>query len=67
MKCFICGEEFDEEKIEGVRFAFPPYIDRPQLIKAVKSTGIRGHLYRPCQRCLLPFLEGIKFGRYSCE
>lgn len=67
MKCFICGEEFDEEKIEGVRFAIPPYIDEPQLIKSVKSIGICNHSYRPCQRCLLPFLEGIKLGRYLCE
>ena len=64
MKCCICGEEFDENKIEGVRLAFPPYINRPQLIKAVKSGE---HFYRPCQRCLLHFLDGIKFGRYSCE
>lgn len=64
MKCFICGEEFDEEKIEGVRFAIPPYIDEPQLIKAVKSGE---HFYRPCQRCLLPFLEGINIGRYLCD
>ena len=64
MKCCICGEEFDEEKIDGVLFEFPPYINKPALVKGVRSNG---HFYRMCQCCLLPFLEGFKLGREVYE
>lgn len=53
MKCFICGEEFDEDKIEGVPF---------YNLDNVKNVRFKDQEYRPCQRCLLPFLEGIKLG-----
>lgn len=53
MKCCICGEEFDEEKVEWVPF---------YNLKIVKNVSFKDQTYRPCQRCLLPFLEGIKLG-----
>lgn len=57
MKCFICGEEFDEDKIEGVPF---------YNLGIAKTVRFKDQEYRPCQRCLLPFLEGIKLGRTAC-
>ena len=59
MRCFICGEEFDDEQMEGVNIvAFGE--TTPKKVNKVK---IRDQLYELCQKCLKPFIAGAMIAK----
>ena len=59
MKCFVCGKEFVENEIKGIKY------DDLKKTGLVKSFECKGVIYQPCQNCLLPFAKGIILGRNS--